>query len=417
MMSLQKEAPTPARLDARSILAILGLGLTQIIGWGTIFTPLSILGRTIGADLGLSREWIFGGLTIMLISGAMVAPRIGRIVDRHGGRWVMVTGSVVASLTMVAMHFATDLKSYALVWVLAGIAAPMMLNNTGLPSLVAVVGENARRAITALMLFSGLASTVFLPTSTYLNALVGWRDTYLIFACLHIVVCLPIHAWVLRPRRLVPGATPARSNLPLHGSLPPERRRTAFFLLAIWSCTEGVITWGVNVQVIDILRDSGLSVAAAVGVWTIVGPCQAIARLGELISGGRHSILTTALIATLLGPVAFIVPLLLGVSLPTALTLAVLFGFSHGLFVIARNTLPLFLFGPREFGTYMGLLTLPQNLMNAAAPIVVAAIITHVGPRGGLWFGAASMAAGFFAMLVLSRYCRVYARDLGDRAR
>ena len=58
----------------------------------------------------------------------------------------------------------------------------------------------ARRAISYLTLFGGLASTVFWPVSHYLSLGIGWAETLLVYAALHLVVCLPIHALVLRRR-------------------------------------------------------------------------------------------------------------------------------------------------------------------------------------------------------------------------
>jgi hypothetical protein len=65
----------PAWLDARTLVAILGLAVTQMTGWGTTYYLPAVLVGPIEADLRLSREIIFGGVTIMLLVGAVVAPR------------------------------------------------------------------------------------------------------------------------------------------------------------------------------------------------------------------------------------------------------------------------------------------------------------------------------------------------------
>ncbi len=387
--------------------AITGLGTTQVIGWGTSFSPLAIFGNTIGQDLGLARELVFAGIAVMLLVSALIAPYTGRLVDRLGARPVMIAGSFVAALAMVLSSVAFDLATWFAAWVVVGIATPMMLANAAMPGLVQVVGPNARRAITGLTLISGLTSTIFLPFNQLLLDTVGWRNAYLIFAALHVGVCAPLHALVLG-RRAVSAQMPAdgRPSRSLEGLLPPAARRRAFILLAIWSCTEGLITWGLYMQVIDVLKAVGLSGGAAIWVWALVGPSQALARFGELMSGGRHSILITCLGSAVLTSASFLFILPFGVNLTLASLFSVCLGVGHGLFAVARNTLPLTLFGAKEFGSYMGQLMVPQNIVNAIAPILFAAIISRMSPVAALWLSGAAALLGLICVIAVVRYCQ-----------
>jgi hypothetical protein len=76
----------PAWLDGRTLVAILGLAVTQMTGWGTTYYLPAVLVGAIEADLRLSREIIFGGVTVMLLVGALVAPRAGAYISRNGAR-------------------------------------------------------------------------------------------------------------------------------------------------------------------------------------------------------------------------------------------------------------------------------------------------------------------------------------------
>ena len=64
-------------------------------------------------------------------------------------------------------------------------------------ALAHIVPHNTRRAISYLTLFGGLASTAFWPLGHWLSARYGWHATLLIYAALHLLVCLPIHLPVL----------------------------------------------------------------------------------------------------------------------------------------------------------------------------------------------------------------------------
>ena len=406
---MTSEATQTAPIERRRVLtAIAGLGVTQIIGWGTTFSTLTIFGSTIGEDLRLSREVVFSGITVMLLSSALVATRVGRYADMNGARPVMITGSLLAAASMIALAFTQGVLTHLLAWILVGLAMPMMLANTALVGLVQIVGSNARRAITGLMLINGLTGTVFLPLNALLIGTIGWRNAYLCFALLHLLVCVPIHALILRGRAPEPRSDgPAVSDRTIDGLLPPDKRFMAFVMLTIWSCAEGLIVWGLYIQVVDVFKSVGLSAAAAVGVWAMVGPSQALARFGELLLGGRYSILSTALVSALLSCASFLFILPFDISVTTAAAFSICLGLGHGFYAIARNTLPLTLFGVREYGTYLGRMMLPQNIVNAIAPIVFATIISRFDPTGALWLAGAAALAGFVAVLFLMRICRM----------
>ena len=86
--------------------------------------------------------------------------------------------------------------------------------------------------------------------------------------------------------------------------------------------------------------------------------------------------------------------------------LSICLGLGHGFYAIARNTLPLTLFGVREYGTYLGRMMLPQNIVNAMAPIIFATIISRFEPIGALWLASTASLTGFIAVLMLNRACR-----------
>jgi MFS family permease len=151
----------------------------------------------------------------------------------------------------------------------------------------------------------------------------------------------------------------------------------------------------------------------AIGVWAVVGPCQALARFIELLSGGRHSILSTTLGASIGVSLSFLIILPFGVSLPTAIAFGICMGLGHGLFAVARNTLPLALFGSKDFGTYMGLLTVPQNIVNAIAPVVFAAVIVRLSPSAALWIAAVSAWIGLVSVYFLVTFCRATMKERG----
>lgn len=84
-------------------LPSIGLGLTQIMGYGTLMYAYAILLPAMAADLGLSLSYIFGIFSLGLFSGGLVAPLAGKLADRIGGRWVMTVVTILAACAVMSL--------------------------------------------------------------------------------------------------------------------------------------------------------------------------------------------------------------------------------------------------------------------------------------------------------------------------
>ena len=50
------------------------LGLTQIIGYGTLYYSFGTLAPSIAAEFAWPQEWLYGALTVSLLVGGLIAP-------------------------------------------------------------------------------------------------------------------------------------------------------------------------------------------------------------------------------------------------------------------------------------------------------------------------------------------------------
>src|ERR1700741_4246342 len=83
--------------------AVLVLGVTQIICWGTLFYPPVLTLPLIAAEHGWSLTFTMGGFSLALLTGGFVSPYVGRMIDCHGGQRVMPVGSLIAAIGLVAL--------------------------------------------------------------------------------------------------------------------------------------------------------------------------------------------------------------------------------------------------------------------------------------------------------------------------
>jgi len=393
---------TPAGRAATK--ATLGLGVTQIVGWGTTFLMPSVLGRHIEDDLGIASEFVFGGITVMFGVGALCAPRIGRLMDRIGARSIMATGSVIYALSLAALSQTRGLLPYLLCWAAMGIASTLALNTPASIALAQVAGGRARQAIAVLAIIGGFASTAFWPLSGLLDAMMGWRSTLLVYAAVHLFVCAPIHLLVL-PSRPPPAHHAAAATSGSSG-LPSAERKRAFLLLSLSLSFGAFVFTGAIVHMIEILRGLGHPATSAVFLASMVGPSQVCIRLFELMFGHRYSIMNSAVFGSAMLPLGLGLALIDGGSFVMALLCVAAYGLANGLKAVQRATLPLALFGRAQFGTYMGRLALPQGIVSAAAPPVMAAILARWGSPGALWLTFVAAMISLIAMAALARTSR-----------
>src|SRR5439155_17975975 len=90
-----------------------------------------------------------------------------------------------------------------------------------------------------LTLVGGLASPIFIPVAGLLAGSLGWRPTVLLMGLCQLLVCLPIHALVLRRHPEDLGQLPdgrrapaTEVHSPSHGAAAGEAlRRPAFWTL------------------------------------------------------------------------------------------------------------------------------------------------------------------------------------------
>ena len=177
------------------------LGATQIIGWGTTMYAPAILASPIVADTGWARTDVFAAFSASLVISALLARPAGRLIDRQGGRAALAAGSGLTALGLAGAALAPTLPLYFAAWAVLGVAMRLMLYEAAFATLAAAGGSDARRAISVLTLYGGLASTVFWLAGFELIEAFGWRATFAVYAALNLFVCLPLHAFLLPAHR------------------------------------------------------------------------------------------------------------------------------------------------------------------------------------------------------------------------
>ncbi len=368
---MQSEIGTRA-LDRRVVIT--ALGIAQILAWGTSFYFPAVFAEPILHETGWSLGWIVGGTSIGLLVAGLISPQVGRVIDQHGGRPVLLASSLFYAAGLIGVGLAPVLPVYLAAWGLIGIGMGTGLYDALFAALGRIYGSAARQPITNLTLFGGFASTVCWPLSAYMIQNAGWRTACLLYAGMHLLVALPLQMTVVRR------APPIRAKLETtDGDTEPERidnESVIFGLLAVVLSIAAGIGSIVVVHLLIFLQARGVDFAIAVSLGTLFGPAQVGARVIERLFGNRyHPIWTMVACCTLMAAGL----ILLAGNVQALVLIILLYGAGYGISWVGRGTLPLALFGPVRFPRLMGKLAFPSLIVQALAPSAGALLIEARG--------------------------------------
>ena len=394
---MTQPAETPQSVPFPVLLT--GLGLTQIVGWGTTYYPLGALAGSVRDATHWSDTLIFGAFSASLLLSGLIARAAGQAVDRLGGRKVMLAGSLTAALARFILAVRATPTGWVAGWLIMAFAMRLATYDAAFATLTQIAGERTRRAISILSLFGGLASTLFWPLGHWLATQWGWQQAFLVYGLLHLFLCAPIHWFMIPPGTGTPAARPDGGSEGLTGS----ERQQAMAVFAAVLAFNGLVFSAVSAHVLQIFQSLGMASATAVVLAAMIGPFQVLARLAEIIFGRRLAPRELALVAFGLLPLALALAALGGFSLAALALFAVTYGASNGLVTIAKGVYPLALFGRRDYGATLGTLTTPSLFLNAAAPLLMAWSLSHFGTRFSLLICLVAGLASFTGMIWLAR--------------
>src|SRR5215510_13188265 len=380
--------------------AVLVLGVTEILAWGAIFYPPVLTVPLIAHERGWSVTFAMGGFSLALLTAGVVSPRVGKLIDRHGGHRVMPIGSLIAALGLALLVYADHPAAYLAVWLLLGVATAATLYDPAFATLGRIFGAAARRPITALTLAGGFASTVSWPATHLLIEHLGVRGTYLVYALLLALVAAPLHAFALPRQRADRDARPTGTSPAPATVLPP--RGWPFALVAAAFAAYAFVPSGLSAHLLAIFGRSGIDAGSVVVIGALFGPSQVLARIGELLFARAVHPLLVARFAVGMLLAGFALMALFGLSLAVAAAFMVMFGMANGLITIARGTVPLALFGAGGYGALIGRIAGPFLVMQAIAPLVLALVAEH-GSDQAVLTAVAALALGAFTCFVVLR--------------
>jgi MFS family permease len=308
-------------------------------------STLSVFLKPLTEDLAVSRGLFSLLRSGEILIGAAMAPLVGPLVDRYGGRWLMVGGALVAGAGFVLLSQVSAFWQFLLLrWIFVTAGGVFMCHMVVSVTISRWFVRRRGRAIAIASLGQGL-SKVFIPVVTAtLFVWFGWRWTWSIFGIVTLVlVVIPALIFMQRSPEdmsLKPDGidAPLKTSSAITAKTSAAAQRHSAADEAVWNWKEVLRTdtfWiicfiygmanvgiaGLNLHVFAYVTDIGFEAIVAATVMSIIASTQLGSTLVWGVVGERMEIRTSNLIMFLMQSAG------LGLAIATSQLIPVYAGF------------------------------------------------------------------------------------------
>ena len=343
----------------------------DFIAVGFFFYSYSVFFKSIAAEFGDSRLGVSIGISVTQGVGALLAPFIGRALDRFPLKRIMAAGAVSMGTGFLLLGLVqTPLQFYLVLGVFIGFGAGAMgqLATSKLVSNWFVLKRGTALGIAA----TGISvSGVLMPATTaWLIGEFGWRNGFVAYGVITLVIVVPLilRLVVSRPEDLglLPdGATEAATLPPPKAALRTSEyiRNSNFWYLLITIGLLFCIQSATLIHMVPQLTDRGIDLISA----SVIASSTALfGVMGKLIYGAlvdRWDVRWALWLA-----IAFQVTgqlfMLFGNGYSGFLIGASLFGFGMGGIVPMQGAVVGAAFGRESFGRVLGAMRPPMAIIH-----------------------------------------------------
>lgn len=379
------------------------LSVTTLLSYGVLFYTFGVVTKPMEAEFDWTRFQTSVAFSIATLVNGLTSVAAGRIVDRHGGRWLGGVATIAGAALLFAWAEVTTLPQFYIVFALLGAVWSCVFYEVAFAVIATWFRRDRARATFLITMVAGFASTVFYPLTTYLVEGQGWRAALRLLAVGFLVACLPLHLGVVRER-------PQRSGLTVDGidasGTEPEtsvaavdaRRTGQFWRLAIAFGMARYLASAASGHLVPLLQEAGKSPATAAAIAGTIGPLQVLGRIFFLPLSKRFSLRILSTLTFCVFVVGFLA-LFAKQSGVFLFVFVVLYGAANGASTLNRASMTAEQFGPAAYGQISGSMAMVGSLMASLASISAGQLRTMTGDYRTLLALIAAMSAGGAVLL------------------
>ena len=116
------------------------LGVAQTLSWASSYYLPAVLAEPIGRAVGMAYANVFAAFSVALLVAAATGPVAGRLIDRFGGRPVLIASNLVFAAGLAVLSQAMQASQVFLAWAIMGIAMGSGLYEAAFATVVRLYG-------------------------------------------------------------------------------------------------------------------------------------------------------------------------------------------------------------------------------------------------------------------------------------
>ena len=404
---------------------IVGVGfLANVACSFALASTLSIFLKPLTAELGISR-----GVFSLLRSGegfigACLAPLVGTLVDRYGGRWLMAVGAAIVGVGYLVLSHVGTFSQFAAIRLTLVTFGDVLMGSMVVNVVIAQWFVRRRgRAFAFTSMGVGFAKVCMPVLAAWLLLTLGWRQTWMVFGVLTMALLVLPALLVVKQRPEDMGLYPDGEGEPdaIDSTLRQKNaarelstniseivwtraeavRSSAFWLLVITFGISSVGVTGLNLHVYPYVTDLGHSAVVAATVMSVIASMQLASPLAWGLLAERIEPRLAAMLRFVVQGIG------LGLAIATGNLICLYAGFFlYGIGLGGNMVLPDILwanyFGRRSLGKVRGMGLLISQVLAAMGPPFFGFLFDVTGGYGLSFalFGCALITSAFLSLML-----------------
>ncbi|MDY6795759.1 MAG: MFS transporter [Actinomycetota bacterium] len=399
--------------------------MVMFVNYGVRYTKTVII-KDIVNDLGIGRGAGSLPFTVSILVYALLAPVVGKLVDRYGPRWVMMGGAILAGL---GLWMCSRINSLAAFIFCFGIVFGIGGNGIGLvPSNTAVTMWFRRHLGLALGIATmgiGFGAMILPRVTGMVNVQWGWRTSFQFLGYVAWALVIPVF-FLLRPRKGKAGGgdddgdenprpRAAQSSSPPGDkaagglSLRSALHTPSFWLLFFAFVLIVIAMYGVMLHQVPFATDRGIDKGWADWSITIVGATSILGRFFFGWMSDRTSQKKQALYPACVLLLVSLTILIFVRQVWSLMLFSALFGFGYAAYGPVIPAIVAEVFGKANMGVIFGAVTTGGATGGATGPYITGLIFDASG--GYVWAWILGLACVAVSTILLLRVRIVWKED------
>ncbi len=399
------------------VIVFVGL-IMLMLGYVSCISVTSVFVIPVTAELGIDRGQFVLYTTILSLFSVFVAGFFGKRMARGNIKLIMIISAMLTALGFFGFSRATDVWHFYVLALFIGQGFALV---TTMPTSILINnwfgGKIKGTAMSLSFIGSGLGGMLMTPLLNYINTAFGWRSGYLTLAGVFLFVIAPVCLFLVVK-------TPEEKGFYRMGQVAGENSLKDAKGMVVNEALKTPMLWLIVFSIVIFIFGSSAILFNSVPYLIQVGftPERAAAlaglNLGGLIVGKILTGVVCDKFGTKIGSIlssfifsgAFIF-LFIMPSNPTVFVYGwlICYALGGGGITVCPPLLVNSLFGEKDYGNIIGIMTMATNIGGAFGGTIAAYIYDVTGSYGTFWFIAAiGLALSGIARIIAFRLRRKY---------